>query len=156
MHAWQFNIIWMKLENGPQHGGSESAAKRANEFSRKTSLQFSEIRLRHNVIQYVPRYRYLSVILDHRLNWSGHWKATISGYGLIPLKVGIIGELLWMRYWTSFCTSHCVIYTKVKMHLVYSIYSVLWSNEYRIMCLLRNLLLLRISGPVAALNRRVP
>ena len=36
-------------------------------FTRKIRLQLPELRLHHDVIEYVPRYRYLGVILDHIL-----------------------------------------------------------------------------------------
>ena len=44
-------------------------------FTRKTSLKLPELRLHHDIIDHVPRYRYLGVILDHRLNWKQHCEA---------------------------------------------------------------------------------
>jgi len=41
-------------------------------FSKKTRLQLPELRLQNADIEYVPRIRYLGVVLDHKLNWTSH------------------------------------------------------------------------------------
>ena len=41
-------------------------------FSKRTWLQLPELRLQNAIIEYVPRIRYLGVVLDHKLNWTSH------------------------------------------------------------------------------------
>ena len=41
-------------------------------FSKKTRLQFPELRLQNAEVAYGPRIRYLGVVLDHRMNWTPH------------------------------------------------------------------------------------
>ena len=41
-------------------------------FSKKTRLQLPEHRIQNAEIEYIPRIRYLGIVLDHRLNWTPH------------------------------------------------------------------------------------
>jgi hypothetical protein len=39
-------------------------------FLKKTRLQLPELKIQSAKIDYVPKFRYLGVILDHRLSWK--------------------------------------------------------------------------------------
>jgi hypothetical protein len=46
--------------------------KKAVVFSKKTTLQLPELKIQNAKINYVPMYRYLGVVLDHRFSWKKH------------------------------------------------------------------------------------
>ena len=44
-------------------------------FSKRTRLQLPGLKLHNMEIEYVPRVRYLGIILNHKLNWYQHCEA---------------------------------------------------------------------------------
>ena len=76
-HNWQCNVISIRSGGGPPNGILKSLLRRQRLGSSQREPGCNSncnCNLQNVEIEYVPRLRYLGVILDHKLNWTEHYE----------------------------------------------------------------------------------